>query len=257
MMLRLRDIVRLILLFATVTCTAQTVAGHRIVPLTGVDVLRAMHDRYASKWYSTIAFSLTNEQLSYDGVLHSEKLYEVLKLPGRLRVDVGVPASDKTAKRKVFLFTKGKLRISVPGKPLQVLGIDLLLALRYDVYKQPVELTVAQLTSQGYDLSRVHDGVWHGRPVYIVGAAPGDVESQQFWIDSQRLLLIRVINPLDSQNGHPLDVVLSDYRPIAGGWIAMEGQTNLDGSRQSHEKFANVRANIDIPDSLFNLASIR
>lgn len=50
---------------------------------TGRDVLKAMHDRYAGKWYRTLAFVQYNTATGPDGATTHSVWREYLALPGR------------------------------------------------------------------------------------------------------------------------------------------------------------------------------
>lgn len=256
-MLHLRHSLLPVMLFAVFSCAAQT-APRAIAPSTGTDVLRAMHGRYATTWYSTVSFTEQAEQRMPDGKMKLEKWYEEAKLPGLLRIDVGVPATDTTTKRKTMLFVNGKLYLRVPGKPVQQSAyLNLLLVLGFDVYRQPIEKTVAQLRAEGFDLSRVHTGTWHGRPVYVVGAAPGDLKSKQFWVDARRLLFVRLIDSSPTSGGDHTEAAFSGYRRLDGGWIATVVTMDRNGKLLLHEKYADIRANVKLPDELFDPASLK
>ena len=165
----------------------------------GAAVLRAMHDKYASTWYNTVSFTEMAEQRDAKGALTSEKWYEEAKLPGRLRIDVGVPASDTVTPHRIIVYANDSLYIKTPGRPVDARASrNLLLVLGFDVYKQPVERSIAQLTAEGFDLSRVHEDTWQGKPVIVVGATKGDTSSRQFWVDKER----NVVRPAPRHVAH-------------------------------------------------------
>ena len=57
-------------------------------------------------------------------------------------------------------------------------------------------------------MTQIHEEKWEGQDVYVVGAAKGDLKSKQFWIEKNRLLFVRLIEPDEhdaSENSrHPL-----------------------------------------------------
>jgi hypothetical protein len=224
-----------------------------VLALTGQEVIRRMHDRYATAWYKTLSFTESAEQRAPDGTVKTETWWEEAKLPARLRIDVGYPASDRAHQRRILVFAHDSTYVSVPGKPVQRSGRrNLFLVLGFDVYKQPVERTIAQLTAEGFDLSQVHEGAWRGRPAYVVGAAAGDTTSKQFWIDRDRDVFLRMIEPAGSPGGGITDAWFADYRPLAGGWVAAEVGVTTNGVMQLHEIYDNIKANVTLPDAWFD-----
>jgi dienelactone hydrolase len=219
----------------------------------GAGVLRAMHDRYASSWYKTMSFTEIAEQRSDSGAVTSEKWYEEGKLPGRLRIDVGVPATDTVTPHRIIICANDSFYIKAPGRPLVTrAGRNLLLVLGFDVYKQPVERSVAALTAEGFDLSRVHDDTWQGRPVIVVGAAAGDTTSKQFWVDAQRMLFVRLLDTSHTLLGESTEARFDDYRKLDGGWIAAYVHVSGNGVVHLREIYSDMKANVELPDSWFD-----
>jgi hypothetical protein len=157
-------------------------------PPDGAELVRLMHDRYVAKWYTTLTFTqATQRRTAADTMVH-ETWYEAMKLPGRLRIDVGAPSGDP-----VILFARDSIFVRRGGQNLPArAGRNPLLLLGFDIYTQPIERSVSVLREEGFDLSKMHEGTWQGRRVFIVGAMPGDTTSKQFWIDADRLVFVPV-----------------------------------------------------------------
>src|SRR5512138_2662435 len=79
-------------------------------PRTGLDVLRAMHDKYAGAWYPTVTFV---QNVVYTDGRPAQDMWEALKIPGKLRIDIGpIDAPPRTIIFKDemrYVFDKGKL----------------------------------------------------------------------------------------------------------------------------------------------------
>jgi len=222
--------------------------AQRTDPTSGVDVVRAMHDRYAAVWYKTLTFSQTTTITLPNGGSLQQQWLEAGKLPGRLRIDTdtanrsGVIYAADTAYR----FTNGKLTAAnADVNPLLVLG--------FDVYAQPVTRTMEVLRGQGIDLARLSRGTWQGRPVFIVGAAAGDTLSKQFWIDADRLLFVRLVETVTTPSGaRRVDYRFLNYVPHGNAWVAEEVVGLRDGKPSLHEVYANVQVNVPLDDATFD-----
>jgi hypothetical protein len=224
--------------------------GRRTDPTNGVDVLRAMHDKYAASWYKTLTFSQTTTTTLPNGGTLVQQWLEAGKFPGRLRIDTdtanrgGVIYAGDT----VYRFTNGKLAGATAD-------INPLLLLGFDVYAQPVERTAEILRKRGVDLSKVTRATWEGRPVFIVGAAAGDTVSKQFWIDADRLLFVRLLETLNTQSGpRRQEYRFLRYVPHGDGWVAEEVLGLRDGKPNFHEVYANVRVDVPLSDATFDPA---
>jgi hypothetical protein len=211
-----------------------------------VAVIEKMHDRYASSWYASLSFTELAEQRAADGKMTSETWWEEGKLPGKLRIDVGTTPTDTVKQRRIIVFANDSAYVKAPGQDLRrAARLNLLLVLGFDIYRQPVDRTVAELTSEGFDLSKVRTDTWHGRPVTVIGAG-----GKEFWIDTERQVFVRL---LDSTR----DAWFDDYRPLAGGWIAAEVGVTDNGVMTLHEVYSNIKANVALPDAMFDPSRLR
>src|SRR5262245_57112465 len=148
-------------------------------PTTGEAVIRAMHAKYNRTWYDRLSF--VQRAIFADG-RPEEEWWEDRQVPGRLRIDVApVDSAPRTIIYRgdsLYQFTKGKLA----GSTRQP---NLLLVLGFDLYRQAPETTIELVKREGFDLSRVHEDTWEGRPAYVIGADRGDLASNQIWIDKE------------------------------------------------------------------------
>src|SRR5271155_4958718 len=157
----------------------------------GEDVLRVMHDNYAKTWYETLTFTQKSTTYNPDGTSKAETWYEALAAPGKLRIDIGTPSDNNG-----YLMVDGTLTILKGGKEAGTHPfINMLLVLGFDVYRQPPAATIKIAKDEGYDLTKFHEEMWEGQPVYVVGAEKDDLKSKQFWVDKNRLLFVRLFEP--------------------------------------------------------------
>jgi hypothetical protein len=209
-------------------------------------LIRAMREKYPS-WYRTVSFTQKTTINPPAGGEITQTWFEFARLPGRLRIDTDVATKTGTlfVDDSVYSFSSGKqTRASADINELLLLG--------FDVYTQPASRTEAQLRSRGFDLGRFHEGIWEGRPIYIVGAVRGDTTSKQFWVDAESLLFLRLIE--HSALGRN-DIRFENYRPIGNGWIAERVDQVVNGRRRLLEEYSNVRVNESLSESLFDPGS--
>ena len=234
-----------LLLLATLAPPAATRPAS---PTTGRELIAAMHDRYAGKWYRAVTFVQTTTLA--DG--RKETWYEAASIPGRLRIDFGRDTARTTllfSGDSVYQFHGGARTAAQPFiHPLMVLG--------FDVYAQPVERTVAQLTQLGFDLGPVHADTWQGRPVYVVGAAPGDTLGRQFWVDQERLVFVRMIDRGRRDTTAHIVTEFNDYRPLGQGWIAAEVRATVNGKVVQFEQYHDIKADPALPADLWDAGKL-
>lgn len=242
----LRKVMRASILAGTLSffALANPSAASAQKPPDGAELVRLMHDRYVAKWYTTLTFTqATVRRTTADTMIH-ETWYESIKLPGRLRIDIGAPNGDPIilyARDSIFVHRAAR---TVPARA----GRNPLLLLGFDVYTQPIERTVSALREEGFDLSKIHEGTWQGRRVFIVGAAPADTISKQFWIDADRLVFVRMLAP--EAQGRPglEDIRFDKYQLAGGGWLATLVTETRGGKLMQSEEYSDIRVNVPVPE---------
>jgi hypothetical protein len=214
----------------------------------GEDVLRAMHDRYAKTWYKTLTFTQKSTTYNADGTSKVDTWHEAITLPAKLRIDIGTPANNDG-----YLMVDGTLTIVKAGKeggtrPL----VNMLLVLGFDVYGQAPESTINVVKGEGYDLTKIHEDTWEGHPVYVVGAAKGDLNSKQFWVDKNRLLFVRLFEPTRADAAKFQEIRFEDYREMAGGWVAARVEVRVEDKMIFSEDYSDILCNAKLAAGTFD-----
>ena len=215
----------------------QVAAGQ---PQTGQDVVARMHDRWQGKWFRTCTFV----QRTTFPDKPAQTWYETIQNPGRLRIDFGPVDTMNTAIIKndsVYQFKRGKPAGAHPYP--NTLGIVL-----SDVYAQPVAETVAQLERHGMDLSKLRADTLRGQRVWVIGAVAGDSTSPQFWVDQQRLLLVRI-----HESGPDGKTLVGDVLRRASGAIPVETEMAFreDGKEIQREEYTQLTFDAPLDSSVF------
>ncbi len=217
-------------------------------PATADGLLEAMRARYDGRWYRTATFVQRTVLVDpRDGTERRQTWYEAMTLPGRLRIDLD--STFRTgrlfANDSQYVVINGALRRAVPGH-------NPLLVLAFDVYTQPAARTAAVLKSLGFPAGPVRADTWQGRPAWVVGGAPGDERSPQYWVDQERLVFVRLVQPDPANPARAFDARFEQYRPLGGGWIAVRVEAYTGGRRTLLEEYEDVRADVTLDPALFD-----
>lgn len=218
-------------------------------PKNGEELIALMRDRYLGKWYKTLTF--VQKTTLPDGKI--ETWYEALELPGKLRIDIAPLDSGKTLlfrNDSLYVFEQKKLKASQPlVHPLMVLG--------FDIYQLPASETAEKLRNLNFDLSKLHQTTWQGRPTYVVGAEAGDTTSPQFWIDAERLYFVRSFEPSKKDPSVINETQFNKYIRLSGGWLEMEVLFLANGEQRVKEEYSNPRANVKLDPAIFDPSAWR
>ena len=214
----------------------------------GGSLLRAMHDRYKDSWYQTVTFTQKSTTYKPDGTSSAETWYEALSVPGKLRIDIGA-AADGNGR----VFVDGEMTsIQAHKVTLQTKVVNILLVLGFDVYGQDPAITEKVVKDEGFDLSKLHEDSWEGKPAYVVGADKGDLKSKQFWIAKDTLLFLRVVEPSRADATKLNDIRFTNYRRLAGAWIAAGVEVYSDGKKVFTEDYTDIQANVKLDPSVWD-----
>src|SRR5579872_2509967 len=226
----MRRLILIIALLSVNIVQAQTIHN-------GEDVLRVMHDRYASSWYQNVTFVQKSTTYKPDGTSTAETWYEAALLPGKLRIDIGPPSTGNG-----YVLVDGTATVVKDGKVTGSIPlVNMLLVLGFDVYTQDPETTIKVVKGEGYDLSKFREDTWEGHPAYVVGADKGDLKSKQFWVAKDTLLFVREIEPSRGDPTKIDDVRFVNYQPLAGAWIAAGVEVYAGGSKVFSEDYTDIR----------------
>jgi hypothetical protein len=214
----------------------------------GEDVVAAMRARYAGKWYKTLTFRQKTSRMLPTGSWKVETWYEAMKLPGRLRIDfepVSAGNGVLYARDSQFVASNGRVIQSGPG-------INDLLLLGFDAYESSPGRTAALMRRQGIDLDRVHEDVFDGRSMIVVGALRGDLRRKQAWIDAERLYLVRLVEPTRADSSKVQDIRFVNYEKRGAAWLAPRVEIYNDGKLVFYEDYSDVRTDVPLDDSIFD-----
>jgi outer membrane lipoprotein-sorting protein len=216
-------------------------------PATGDAVIQAMHDRYAKTWYHTLAFTQKTTLRTAADTMAIETWKEASILPGRLRIDI-----QRASGNLVAIYSGDSLYIvRADGTASRLPLRNILLIMGFDVYAQPAEQTLAVLHGQHYATTSVREDTWEGRPVYVIGAPPGDPRTAQLWIDKDRLLYVRSIQPDSRDTTKTSEYRFDNYVQVPHGWLSEKVEAYEDGKLIQQEEYSDVRTNGPVDPKIF------
>lgn len=240
--MKLASALLVVMLCGLATCSAAEVNS-------GEALIHAMHDRYAASWYKSVTFTQKSTTYNPDGTTKLETWYEALLLPGKLRIDIGSPKDGNgylLVDGKVTVFKEGQVKLTRPQQ-------NMLLVLGFDVYGQSPETTLAICKTEGFDAGKFHEDTWDGKSVYVFGAEKGDLKSKQFWVEKERLLFVRLVEPDPGDASKTQDIRFANYRPMGKGWIAALVEVYDDGKKVFSEEYSNIRKDAKLDAAVFDV----
>ncbi|HEY6209265.1 MAG TPA: hypothetical protein VIW28_09405 [Gemmatimonadales bacterium] len=234
-------------MFPTV-CIAAALVMSGASPPSGREIIRAMHDRYAGKWYHTLTFVQQNTATRRDGTKERSVWREYAALPGRLRIEFAPTDSGKG----VLFVADSQYAMDADTVASATAFVHPLMVLGFDLYFDPVERTVTRLEGLGFHLATVHEDTWEGRPVWVVGAPVGDLRTRQFWVDRERLVFVRLLEPGRRDTTRMSDIRFNKYQPLGPAWLSAEVAFLVDGHEQWLEEYTEIKTDVPLAPVLFD-----
>lgn len=235
---------RLVLVIALAGLAGCASSGPVAPPIAdGFALVRAMHDRYAGRWYRSLTFTQDTYWRTGPEEQRTEVWREWMALPGRLRIEMEDPTTGLDAiyaRDSTFILQEGVLADAQPQR-------NRLLILGFDIHTQPPAATIRQLEAEGIDLSAFRTDTWQGRPVYVVGTP----ERGEVWVDAQRLLFVRLVEPQSLGDGLR-DVRFENYTPLGDAWIAPRVEVWSGGELVFWEVYRDIQIDELLDPVLFN-----
>ena len=221
---------------------------------TGMQVLERMRAAYDGTWYPTLTFIQQTKFHRPDGSSANQTWYESVRhTPERgtqLRIDV-----DDLAAGNGTLYTADS-SWSIRGGKLTAARSrgNEFLPLIEGVYLQSVERTAREIGLAKIDLAQTRMGQLRGRPVWVVGTtSPSDTTSPQFWVDTARKVVVRMILH-DGPQAPIVDVDIDGYEPVGNAWLGTRVMIRVNGKLVQEEIYTEWKANVPLPDALFDPA---
>ena len=215
---------------------------------SGEQLIDAMQNRYAGRWYRSIAFVQTSTAVAPDGKEQTSIWYEAALLPSRLRIDYEpITAGNGVLVRAdtQYVMQRGNVARIVPRT-------NELLLLGFDVYFLDPKFTAAWLSKLGFDLSKIRQDTFEGRSVYVVGANDrNDLKSRQFWIDRDNMLFVRLIEP-GRAAGTTDDIRFGSYERIGRAWVAPVVEVYTDGKLTWREHYQHIQIELPLDVAMFD-----
>lgn len=207
------------------------------------DLIYKMYDRYHKNWYHSIAFQQTTNFYKDDSVIEQQIWNEAYLFPGKLIIKY---ENDKY--NSGMLFRNDSLYVFKDGKiDTAMLRTHDLVVLSLDIFLANPETSLNRIKKAEYNTAIFSENEFNGRRVFVVGAKKGDSLSNQFWIDQETLLFVRMIK--QSDRGVE-DVIMEDYKQADGGWIEQKVTFFFDQRLYLHEDYFNIQVTA-LPDSIF------
>jgi hypothetical protein len=219
-----------ILMFFLVTHTVSAQAQ---------DIIQQMYTRYAKKFRKSLSFEQQTNTYRNDSLIKTATWYEVLVYPDKLRIDI-----DDPSKGNSIFFVNDSIyrRQNGQTKNLGHQPHDLLFVLG-GMYSFPLDKVYTKLKAMGYNTDKSFETTWKGRKVVVMGTDKDESESNQFWVDKEKLVTVRILN---NKEGQKTETVCGDYVPLGDNLCETNIEFYINGKLRQTEKYTDLKENVRV-----------
>jgi hypothetical protein len=215
-----------------------------IKPNDGEDIIKLMYKKYAGKWARTLVFDQTTE-IYLDTTKKVQTWHEDMLFPDKLRIDIEPVANGNSS---IF---RGDSTYSIRNGHVaktSAQGNDLIFLLG-GMYFYPLDKTIEKFKGLGYDLSKISEGTFNGKPIYIIGVTHKDDKVSQLWVNKDDLYLVRMIK---YDKNTKQDALFEDYIKIGGGGAETKVTFYLNDKLRQVEIYHNCKEAPDMDTRIFD-----
>lgn len=212
---------------------------------SGKEVVNAMHEKYAGKWYKNFTFSQGVEQFKNDSLITKEVWHKAYKAPSKLIIkfkNYGSGAGYLFSGDSLHIFAHHNLAASREH-------VNFLMTLGFGVYNQPVEKTFESLGKVNFDLEKVMETSIDGNSAYVVGVTNLGEKKNHFYIDAEKLIFLKAVT---FNGNNRREVLYQDYKEEDGNIVAAKVKFFTNGILEMTENHYNMEFPETLPDSIFN-----
>lgn len=206
-----------------------------------------MYDALKEEPLEQFTFSQKTIRYRNDGQVDTSIWYEAIQYPDKFRIDFGDPAEGNAViyrNDSAFIFRNHELQTSrLEPMPLLFLegGMEFL----------PFDEVMPRLFELGLDTAEFRKTNWEGAEYYVIGAKEGDMEARQVWVDVEKLIPIRRLDPHPS--GQVIELVYKDFKNFNGSMIETRVDIFIKGKLIQEEYYLDIDPDPKIPSGFFNL----
>lgn len=213
------------------------------------NVIEKMFAVNAKDFRKSLSFIQQTSFFRNDSLIRKATWFEVISYPDKLRIDINDPAKGNAlyfVNDSLYNFQAGQLRSRTyqPHDLLFVLG---------GMYSFTLEDAMIRLQKIGYNINKSYETVFRGRPVIVLGTDKDEMESDQLWVDKERLVALRII---ENKPGFKSEYVCGDYIKLNNHWCETMVEIYVNGKLRQTEQYTQLNENININMDYFKPAEI-
>lgn len=212
---------------------------------SGIEELRKIHTKFYGKTCKAITFRQFNTHYE-NGQKANSVWYEAIQYPDKFRIDFG----DIRQKNGIlfrndsaYLFREGKIARSDKDE-------NTLLLILGGMYHRNFDDVTKRIINSGIDLNLFYKEKYKDKQVIVFGTSKSDSLKNQFWIDEETQLVVRMIT--QDADGSWLDMQVESKTEACYGFMESKVVFKRNGVLEQIEEYSNINFDPVLPENFFS-----
>jgi hypothetical protein len=211
----------------------------------GEEVLKEMYNLKNRNVQRFMTFDQQTLFFENDMFKRQEKWFEAIGCPGKLIVKM-----DSMNSGRGILFANDSMYNFEGGKLVKAsYKIHDLVWLGFDIYFIHPDISIPQTIKLGYDVSKMYLADHYGKEVYAIGAESVEEKANQFWIDKEKLTVIKVITY--GKDGSMHETIFDKFVQMGTIWVGTQLVFKKNGEKWLEEKYSNIKFSSTFNETVF------
>ena len=218
---------------------------------TGTEVIRFLHETYRNGPCRAYTFSQKNTHYRNDSIVGTSEWHEAIEFPDKFRINFG----DRALGNFVIFKNDSSYRYKNGELKTKKAEANTLLLLLGGMYYRSLEDVLARLEKAGYNTTVLSKQRLNRQKVYVVGAAKGDLSSNQIWISKNTWRIMRIIEKTGG-NGS-MDISFDRHQAHCKGYVESKVTFKRNGKTEQVEEYEAITPLENFPDDVFNPVQVK
>ena len=182
-----------------------------------------------------------NTHYRNDSVVGHSVWKEAIEFPDKFEI-----IFDKKKAGNRVLFVIDSMYSYKEGKQV-VAKIDstILLLVLGGMYYRQFDDVIRRLNENKFNMEILNEQIWNVKAAYVIGAMPGDLSSNQLWVDKETFKVLRLFQKLPK--GGVMELRFDKHAKLCNGFIETSVSFRRNGKLEQVEEYYNIKTTKKFP----------
>lgn len=200
-----------------------------------IELIIAMNAKLNNAPCKAYSFSQKNTHYRNDSVIGHSVWHEAVEFPDKFVIMI---ENKDGANRLVF---KNDSAFRYKENKLLSSRVDssMLILVMGGMYHREVNDVIRRFNEAKYNLDVLTEQPWQDRPTWVIGAKPGDLKSNQLWIDKETFKVMRLIQRINATD--VMDMRFEKHQKMCNAFVETQVSFRRNGKLEQVEEYYDIK----------------